>query len=52
MEKSEKMLEMVKSSYDGVNKIWKGFESHYPYQKEVYLGEKVIECLKNDPKRL
>jgi 4-coumarate--CoA ligase len=46
------MEEMMKSNYDEVHKVWKGYTSPYPFDKNVYLGEKIIENLKSDPKKL
>lgn len=45
-------METMKSTYDEENKLWKGFNSQYPLPKDVYIGEKIFENLKSDPKKL
>lgn len=43
---------MLQSTYDEETKLWKGFELPASDKKSVYVGEKIIENLRNDPNRL
>lgn len=52
MDRILKLLESMRSSYNEEERVWKGYTLTYPYDKNVYLGEKIIECLKTYPKRL
>lgn len=46
------MIKMMKTSYDGAEKLWKGFNLPSTIQKNEFFGEKIFENLKNNPERV
>lgn len=40
------------SSYDSVNKVWKGPKFPYPYAKDVYFGEELLKVLCKSPESI
>jgi 4-coumarate--CoA ligase len=46
------MANSLESSYDENLNLWKGYKFSYPYENNVFLGEKIIESLKSNENRL
>lgn len=46
------MMEMMRTTYDAENKLWKGFDSPYPFEEGVFLGEKIFDNLKKNPEKV
>lgn len=51
-QKKDEVMRTMKTTYHAEEKLWKGFNSPYPFEKDVFVGEKIFENLKKNPEKV